>query len=58
MQIALGVAEGRSNKEVAAALFVTPKTVEYHLTRIYRKLGVRTRSKLVRHFSRTRNPDG
>lgn len=41
------VAEGRSNKEVAAALFVTVKTVERNLTRIYEKLGVRSRVQLA-----------
>lgn len=51
-QIALAVAEGASNNEVAAALYVTPKTVEYHLTRVYRKLGLRSRAELVRHFTR------
>ena len=50
MQIALFVAEGQSNREVAAALYVTPKTVEFHLTRIYRKLGLRSRSELARRF--------
>ncbi len=51
MQIALAVSEGRSNNDVAAALYVTPKTVEFHLTRIYRKLGVRSRAELVRRFA-------
>jgi DNA-binding NarL/FixJ family response regulator len=41
------VAEGRSNAEVAAALFVTVKTVEAHLSRIYAKLGVRSRTELA-----------
>ncbi len=50
MQIALSVAEGQSNREVAAALYLTPKTVEFHLTRIYRKLGLRSRAELARHF--------
>jgi DNA-binding CsgD family transcriptional regulator len=50
-QIALAVAEGHSNKEIAAALFLTPKTVECHLTRIYRKTGVRSRTELVRRFT-------
>jgi DNA-binding CsgD family transcriptional regulator len=40
------VADGLSNKEVAAALVVSPKTVEAHLGRAYRKLGVRRRSEL------------
>ncbi len=48
MQVALAVAGGASNAEVAAALFLTPKTVEYHLTRVYRKLGLRSRTDLVR----------
>ena len=43
------VAEGRSNKEVAAALFVTPKTVETKLSRIYAKLGIHSRAELARH---------
>ena len=51
LQIAAAVAAGRSNKEVAASLFVTPKTVEFHLTRIYRKLGVRSRTELVRRLA-------
>jgi DNA-binding CsgD family transcriptional regulator len=41
------VAQGRSNKEVAAELFLSVKTVQYHLTRIYAKLGVRTRVELA-----------
>jgi DNA-binding CsgD family transcriptional regulator len=45
------VAEGRSNKEVAAALFVTVKGVEAHLSRIYRKLGVKSRAELMRLYA-------
>ena len=56
-QIALQVAQGASNREVAAALFVTPKTVEFHLTRIYRKLGVRSRGELIRRFASDVPPD-
>lgn len=40
------VAEGRSNREVAQALFVTPKAVEYHLRNAYGKLQIRRRSEL------------
>jgi DNA-binding CsgD family transcriptional regulator len=50
-RIAELVAEGRSNKEVAAALFVTVKTVEHNLSRIYEKLGVRSRAQLARRFA-------
>lgn len=51
-QIAEQVAQGKANREVAAALYLTPKTVEFHLTRIYRKLGIRSRTELVREFGR------
>ena len=43
LQIALQVAQGRTNREVAAALFLSAKTIEYHLGSIYRKLGIRRR---------------
>ena len=41
------VARGRSNREVATELFISVKTVQYHLTRTYAKLGVRSRSELA-----------
>lgn len=41
------VAKGLSNREVAAELYVSPKTVQYHLSRVYAKLGVRSRSELA-----------
>jgi DNA-binding CsgD family transcriptional regulator len=43
LRIALAVAEGLSNNEIASTVFLSVKTVETHLTRIYRKLGVRSR---------------
>jgi DNA-binding CsgD family transcriptional regulator len=49
-QIAKLVADGRTNGEVAAALFISVKTVEANLTRIYRKLGVSSRRQLARQF--------
>ncbi|MFQ5425735.1 MAG: LuxR C-terminal-related transcriptional regulator, partial [Gaiellales bacterium] len=55
-RIAELVAEGLSNKEVAAALFVSPKTVEWNLTKIYRKLGVRSRGQLATHVRRGDGP--
>jgi DNA-binding NarL/FixJ family response regulator len=51
LQIALQVAEGRSNKEVGAALFLSHKTVEFHLGRIYRKLDIHSRAELIRQFA-------
>ena len=47
-RIATLVAEGHTNREVAAALFLTEHSVETALTRIYRKLGVRSRAELTR----------
>jgi DNA-binding CsgD family transcriptional regulator len=43
---ALTVAEGATNQEAAAALFLSPKTVEYHLSKIYRKAGLSSRDEL------------
>jgi DNA-binding CsgD family transcriptional regulator len=44
------VARGMSNKEVATELFLSVKTVQYHLTRIYAKLGIRSRSELAARY--------
>ncbi len=49
-RIAALVAQGHTNREVAAALFLTPHSVETALTRIYRKLGVRSRTELARRY--------
>ena len=45
------VAAGRSNREIANELFVTVRTVETHLTHVYAKLDVRSRTELVRRLS-------
>jgi DNA-binding CsgD family transcriptional regulator len=47
-QIALVVAEGKTNRQAGAQLFLSPKTIEWHLGHIYRKLGVRSRTELIR----------
>jgi DNA-binding NarL/FixJ family response regulator len=49
LQVARLVAEGVTNREAAAALFVSPKTIESHLHSSYRKLGIRSRTELARH---------
>jgi DNA-binding CsgD family transcriptional regulator len=46
--VALAVAGGASNREAAAALLISSRTVETHLGHIYQKLGVHSRSQLVR----------
>jgi DNA-binding CsgD family transcriptional regulator len=49
-RVAERVAEGASNKQVAAALFVSVKAVEATLTRVYSKLGIRSRTELAHRF--------
>ena len=50
LQIAVLVAEGQRNKEIAATMFLSVRTVEFHLTRVYRKLSVVTRAELASRF--------
>jgi DNA-binding NarL/FixJ family response regulator len=49
-QVVALVAEGVTNREAAAALFVSPKTIETHPSHIYRKLGLRSRAQLARRL--------
>jgi DNA-binding CsgD family transcriptional regulator len=49
-RVAALVAEGRTNREVAAALFLTERTVASHLSHVYAKLGVRSRTELARQL--------
>ena len=43
-------AQGQTNRQIAQALFVTPKTIEVHLSHAYQKLGIRSRSQLPEHL--------
>ncbi|HWX51652.1 MAG TPA: AAA family ATPase [Solirubrobacteraceae bacterium] len=47
LRIARLLAEGKTTRETAAAIFVSPKTVEYHLGHVYRKLAIHSREELV-----------
>ena len=49
-QIAALAAEGQSNAEIAESLFVSVRTVKFHLTNVFRKLGVEGRMDIVRFF--------
>lgn len=51
-QIAQLVAEGRTNREVASIVFLSPKTIEAHLGRVFRKLGVGARTELPEALAR------
>lgn len=47
VEVTLELVKGRTNKEVANALFVTEKTVKFHLTSVYKKLALKSRSNLI-----------
>ena len=47
MRVAQEIAAGATNRQAATRLFCSPKTIEYHLTRVYAKLGVRSRAALA-----------
>ncbi|TMK79736.1 MAG: helix-turn-helix transcriptional regulator [Actinobacteria bacterium] len=51
LQVSLAAAEGLTNKEIGARLFLSPKTVEFHLSHAYRKLDVRARGELIKLFA-------
>jgi DNA-binding CsgD family transcriptional regulator len=51
LQIALLVSQGRTNAEIGRAVFLSTRTVEFHLSRTYRKLGVASRTELTRRLA-------
>jgi DNA-binding CsgD family transcriptional regulator len=53
LQIALDLAAGLTTREAAAKLYLSPKTIEYHLRSVYRKLGVASRAELAEVLARS-----
>ena len=51
LQVSLAAADGLTSKEIGARLFLSPKTVDFHLGRAYRKLDVKSRAELIKLFA-------
>jgi DNA-binding CsgD family transcriptional regulator len=54
LSVAQSVAEGLTNQQAAGRLFLSTRTVEFHLSNVYRKLGIGRRAQLVRLFADSR----
>jgi DNA-binding CsgD family transcriptional regulator len=57
LQVAMLLAAGRTTREAAATLFLSPKTIEYHLRHVYQKLGVNSREQLTQAVRRSAASD-
>jgi DNA-binding CsgD family transcriptional regulator len=50
LRVVRAIVEGKTNKEAASTLFLSPHTVDSHLRRVFGKLGINTRVELTKHF--------
>ena len=50
LRVVRAIVDGKTNKEAASTLFLSPHTVDSHLRRVFGKLGINTRVELTRHF--------
>jgi DNA-binding CsgD family transcriptional regulator len=57
LQVALLLIGGKTTRETAAALFLSPKTVEYHLRHVYQKLDIHSREELTQRLGRADGTD-
>jgi len=57
-QVARLAREGLSNPEIGARLFISPRTAQYHLSHVFTKLGISSRSQLDRVLPAGPDPDG
>jgi DNA-binding CsgD family transcriptional regulator len=56
LPVVLLLTSGKTTRETAAALFLSPKTVEYHLRHVYQRLGIHSREELTQRVGRPADP--
>lgn len=57
-KIAELVAQGLTNRDIAAEMFLSPRTIDYHLRKVFSKLGIASRAELIRNAAMRQDPPG